>query len=527
MKKLFSKVLSTTLLVAMLATAITGCGGVKDQDADNTKTDNKPKEMVELTVEVFDRSTPGYQADNNFQTKWIQENFGNPNNIKLKFVPVLRNQEVEKLNVLMAANQAPDVCFTYNEGLMYNYIKNGGLTELGDLLEKHGKSLKSYLGETLLSYGNWGGVQYAVPAKRVMEACFGTFIRKDWLDKVEMPVPKTTDDFYNVLKAFKEKDPGKLGDKTIPFTITVDPNNINWTSHTLLESFKKPISEEDRYCMRNWVVPGFKEGIRFMNKLYNEGLLNQQFVLDKDGKQYEKDVAQGKVGAFIQSYDFPYRVTPGLANELKKNVPDSDIIPIDPFVNSEGKNIKMKYNPNGLFIIIPKSSKKAVEAIKYLDWMSKPEVMKFLQNGVKGDQYTDEKDGIPMNIIPNDKLADDKKANYIDLSIIVNGKEFGDTDKNIQAASFGYSGYEDKFTEAYKIALKDAGYMPRFDKVIESEAKYAKALTDKEVQIFVKSITCKPADFDKTYDSLTDDYMKSGGKEIEEEKRAAFKAMKK
>jgi putative aldouronate transport system substrate-binding protein len=511
----------------MLTTAITGCGGGKDQDVDNTKTDDKPKEMVELTVEVFDRSTPGYQADNNFQTKWIQENFGNPNNIKLKFVPVLRNQEVEKLNVLMAANQAPDVCFTYNEGLMYNYIKNGGLTELGDLLEKHGKNLKSYLGETLLSYGNWGGVQYAVPAKRVMEACFGTFIRKDWLDKVEMSVPKTTDDFYNVLKAFKEKDPGKLGDKTIPFTITVDPNNINWTSHTLLESFKKPISEEDRYCMRNWVVPGFKEGIRFMNKLYNEGLLNQQFVLDKDGKQYEKDVAQGKVGAFIQSYDFPYRVTPGLANELKKNVPDSDIIPIDPFVNSEGKNIKMKYNPNGLFIIIPKSSKKAVEAIKYLDWMSKPEVMKFLQNGVKGDQYTDEKDGIPMNIIPNDKLSDDKKANYIDLSIIVNGKEFGDTDKNIQAASFGYSGYEDKFTEAYKIALKDAGYMPRFDKVIESEAKYAKALTDKEVQIFVKSITCKPADFDKTYDSLTDDYMKSGGKEIEEEKRVAFKAMKK
>jgi putative aldouronate transport system substrate-binding protein len=53
---------------------------------------------------------------------------------------------------------------------------------------------------------------------------------------------------------------------------------------------------------------------------------------------------------FIQSFDFPYRITPGLATELKKNVPDSEIIPIDPFKNEEGKNVKMKYNPNGLFI---------------------------------------------------------------------------------------------------------------------------------------------------------------------------------
>jgi len=524
MKKRFSKVLSSTLLVAMLTTAIPGCGGQGDKP-DDTTVSEKPKEMVELTVEVFDRSTPGYQADKNFQTEWIQKNFGDPNGIKLKFVPVLRSQEVDKLNVLMAANQAPDISFTYNESLMYNYIKNGGLTDLGPIIDEHGKNLKAYLGETLLNYGNWGGVQYAIPAKRVLEACFGTFIRKDWLDKLNLPVPQTTDEFYNVLKAFKEKDPGNRGDKVIPFTLTVDPNNINWTSHTLLESFKKPISEEDRYSMRNWVVPGFKEGMRFMNKLYNEGLINQQFVLDKDGKQYEKDVAQGKVGAFIQSFDFPYRITPGLATELKKNVPDSEIIPIDPFKNEEGKNIKMKYNPNGLFIIVPKSSKRAVEAVKYLDWMSKPEVLKFLQNGNEGEQYTDEQDGIPMNIISNDKLPDDKKANYIDLSIIVNGKEFGDLDKNIKAASFGYPGFEDKFTEAYKMALKDAGYMPRFDRVIEAEAKYAKALTDKEVQIFVKSITCKPADFDKTYDSLVEDYMKSGGKEIEEEKRQAYRAM--
>ena len=54
MKKRFSKVLSSTLLVAMLTTAIPGCGGQGDKP-DDTTVSEKPKEMVELTVEVFDR----------------------------------------------------------------------------------------------------------------------------------------------------------------------------------------------------------------------------------------------------------------------------------------------------------------------------------------------------------------------------------------------------------------------------------------------------------------------------------------
>ncbi|HEX9061427.1 MAG TPA: extracellular solute-binding protein, partial [Clostridia bacterium] len=243
MNKGFVKAVGSVLMLGILTATIPACSSNEEKK----KTDDKSKgQQVELTVEVFDRSTPGYKADNNFQTKWIQDNFGTPNNIKMKFVPVLRSQEVEKLNVLMAANQAPDISITYNDGLMYNYVKNGGLTDLGDLLDKHGKNLKSYLGDTLLSYGNWSNIQYAVPAKRVMEAAMGTFIRKDWLDKVGMPAPKTTEEFYNALKAFKQKDPGKLGDKVIPFTLTVDPSNIDWTTHTLLESFKTKISEEDR-----------------------------------------------------------------------------------------------------------------------------------------------------------------------------------------------------------------------------------------------------------------------------------------
>lgn len=530
MKKSHFKVLGLMITLATLVSAVAGCS---TEESNNNKTGpsqndtKKDTPQVELRVSVFDRGTKGYIADNNCQTKWIQQKFGDPNNIKVTFVPIPRSQEIDKLNILMASNQAPDICFTYSDGVVINFAKNGSLVDLGGLLDKNAPNLKKFLGDDLLSYGRWDNVQYAIPAKRVNLAALSTFIRKDWLDKLGMPVPKTTEEFYNTMKAFKEKDPGKLGDKTIPFGLMVDPNNINWTISLLADSFKKSISDEDIASLPNWAIPGYKEGIRFLNKMYNEGLLDTKFASDKGGVQYNNNITDGITGSFINGFDMPYRPTPGWVAMLKSKVPDAELIPIDPFVNFEGKHVKMKYNPNGLFIIIPKTSQHKAEAIKYLEWMSDPKVLFYLQNGEKGVHFSDLKNGLPVNVVPNDKLPDDKKANFIDLSIIVIGKEFGSEEKNIEAASSGYPGYEELYKQTYNIAMTDANFMPHIDKSIEAKSKYSKALSDKDVEILVKSITCKPGDFDKTYDSLVDQYLKAGGQEVIDETRAAYKAMKK
>jgi putative aldouronate transport system substrate-binding protein len=523
MKKLSIRISASVLLAAMTVTLFAGCD-LKTENATNNETIKATGEPVELTVEVFDRSIEGYQADNNFQTKWIRENFGTPNNINIKFVPVPRWEENQKFNLLMASNQVPDICMTYDQNTIANYVKSDQLTDLGPLLKEYAPNLVNYLGQTLLDYGKFKGVQMAVPSKRVIEGCFAAYIRKDWLEKLGLSVPTTTDEWYSVMKAFKEKDPGKLGDKNIPFAFQIDPKSINWTTSTLLESFKQKITEEERMSLPNWIVPGFKDGNKFLNKLYNEGVLNQNFALETD--QYEKHITSGRVGFFINSYDQPLRADPSMLTKLKKNVPAAELVPCDPFTNYEGKHVKMKYNPCGLFIVVPKTSKRAIEAVKYLEWMTNPEVLKFLQNGVKGQQYTDEKNGIPMNFVPANQLDNDKKSNFIDLSIIVNGKEFGSQEKNIEAVAYAYTGYEEKFEEAYKISLADAGYYPHFEVMIESEGKYRDVLNEIGAQVFVSAISCKPEEFDSVYDSLVKKYMEAGGQQIVDEKLAALKASK-
>ncbi len=530
MKRISIKSTSLAVAFSVLLAGTAGCSSETKNSASNENSnttsvaqENKNDAVVELKVSVFDRNTQGYAADNNMQTKWIQKEFGDPNNIKLTFVPIPRFQEAEKLSMLMATNEAPDICVTYNGSAVVNYANNDGIIDLGDLLDKNAPNLKKFLGEELLSYGKVNDKQYAIPAKRVVSAAVATFIRKDWLDKLGMKEPETTEEFYDTLKAFKEKDPGKLGDKVIPFSFSIDPDNLFFSTSILLDSFKQKISDEDAACLPNWTTPGFKDGMKFLNKLYNEKLINTGFAADKDEAKTEIDITEGKVGAFIHTYDYPFRPN-GMASKLKSKVPEANIVAVDPFTNYEGKHTKMKYNPNGLYIIVPKTSQRAVEAMKYLEWMSDPKVLLYLQNGEKGVHYTDEVNGIPANFVAPDKIPDDKKTNFIDLSIIVNGKEFGSEERNVEAGSYSYPGFEEQYKKAYKVAMTDAKFLTNVDGNTQAKAKYSKVLGEKEIKIFVKSITCKPAEFDKIYDSLVNDYLKAGGQEVIDESRKIYKA---
>lgn len=172
--------------------------------------------------------------NNNTWTRYINENFGKPNNAVVKFVPVPRSQEIDKLNVLMAAGEAPDISFTYDSATVSRYAKVNGIIQLDDLLAKHGKELTNYLGKTVLSYGLFGGKQMAIPAKRTSLAWNGMFIRKDWLDKVGMPIPTTRDELYNTLIAFRDKNPGGV-DRVIPWGLAATGMNYNYGN--LGESF--------------------------------------------------------------------------------------------------------------------------------------------------------------------------------------------------------------------------------------------------------------------------------------------------
>ncbi|TLS51510.1 extracellular solute-binding protein [Paenibacillus antri] len=516
--------LACTLLLA-------ACSNAAPEAAEGT--DGAAKgERVTLKVEVFDRgnSPAGSTITDNYMTNLIQERFGDPNGIDMEYVPVPRSEEVEKLNVLMASGgDVPDIVFTYDPNTFNRYAEQGGLTDVGALLDEHGPNLKAFLGEDVLAYGKYKGVQYAIPAKRSVLGKYASFIRQDWLDKLGMPVPQTTEELYTVLKAFKEQDPGGTGGQVIPLGMTIASAQYE----PLIWSFIKPTTEEEKYTLTQQLgsndyptlLPGFKDALQFMNKLYNEGLMSKDFALDKDKKKLGEDVSTGKIGFFSEDDINPFYDN-GSYETLQTNVPGAILAPVDVYANEEGKHAKPMYAPNGMYIMIPKSSERAVEAIKYLDWMATADNLFELQNGVEGENYT-MVDGIPVAVENPTEEAANRLYNVGDMVIVSNGKQLGSMELNLKARAMQMPPeFQDEVDAAQRVANTDVFAPVLLDRPIAAQTKYGTTLLDKFNEMIVKTTMAKPEQFESVYETMLKDYMASGGQAILDERKAVYQEMK-
>ncbi len=517
---------------AAVATKAPTTAPVKAED-DAVVTEEKP-EYSEITVEVFDRGTDAGKNDptNNYYTDWIKKKILEEENIGVTFVAVSRWEETEQLNNLMAAGTAPDVCVTYSVDIINNYRDLGGLVDLAPYVDKLLPDLKEFLGPDTSLPGRdlimrelnvETGALYNLPGRRMNTAKYGTFIRKDWLDKLGLAVPKTTQEFYDAIAAFKAKDPGGVGaDKVIPFIMTDD---VRWRASLLLESFIDPnLSAKDRWVNtvvdRSFLLPGYKEGARFLNKMYNEGLIDTQFALYPDDTENDNLIKSGVVGAFIHNWDQPYRESPGLLRDLKVNVPDAEIVSVDCFTNSNGVTTKEVYDAAGVKYFVPASSKNVEGALRYINWLSKFENRYYLQTGDEGVTH-ELIDGVPKLIsATGEKIMN--SAQNIDYTIMINGLDVGDPAKMTQALAQSYAVDSQYIIDAYNNSMNNGTPLSVVPVVLTAAGPYTQTLIDKGKTLMALAVSCTPEEFDAVWDANIKDWLDSGAQAIVDERAAKY-----
>jgi len=534
-----------SLLLVLRLTLVVACssnsGSTKNEGNSGTnsgKTNNEEKktpepevrkERVTLKIEVFDRgnSPEGSTVTDNEMTRYIQENFGDPNNIDVEFVAIPRSEEINTLNVQMAAGTAPDLIFTYNEGAIYNWAQQGGLTDLGPAIEQYGPNLQQYLKDSL-AFGVFDGTQYAVVARRVNQEKYSSFIRQDWLDKLGLQAPTSTEETYNVLKAFKEAKLG--GDRTIPLGFSLTPDSYE----PVIWSFLKEQSDEARYLKAVTIgsreypilIDGHKDALQFLNKLYNEGLMDPDFALDKDKKKRTENFVNGYTGMFSADTGTFYGNESAMPITLETNVPGATVNNVLPWTDFEGKSYQPQYNPSGMYIAVPVFSERVNEVIQYLNWMAQDEVIQYMAFGEEGVHH-DVVNGYPIR---NGSDADTKLLyNTGDYLIITNGIDFGSPERNNEYAALNVvEKHRDLALQSRDFARKDAVAQPiRFNKPLDSEAKYSVVMLEKYEELLVNSIMAKTSEFDKVYDAALNDFMTTAGNEVIKEREAAYAELKK
>lgn len=426
-----------------------------------------------LKIEIFDRSSDvnGFGTYNSAELmEWIQHDFGDPNNIKIEFVTASRSSETEVLNKYLASGSGPDIVFTYNPYYFAIYAKNDMLTDLTDLIDVHGSNIKALAGSELLQSGQIGGKQYAVPAKRMFTGKYVSYIRKDWLDALGLEVPKTTDELVNTLMKFRELDTdGSL----IPFSAQYGNSAA---IKTILQNFcmKNEYSETAQFS-----DPNYRHGLEFLNMLYNSSLLGSGYASDVDSVAHYTNISEGKVGFFTDSLSTSsFNRLISICELMKANDPDAELVVCDAITNSDGKHFKEMNPDSGMYIFIPAYSTKAELAVKYLDWLSRPDVIKTMQSGV-----TD-----------NGNLSVS-----FDLCLTINGFYADTADESIISESKAYGKYSQLFLDACRSSVTD-GFRSDIspEEIIKSgNADKISRIIDKYV---TQCITAAPGSFDEIYE---------------------------
>ncbi|RAP77218.1 extracellular solute-binding protein [Paenibacillus montanisoli] len=202
----------------------------------------------------------------------------------------------EKKNLMFASGDYPDVLagWLLSDDEIMKYGPKGVLVPLEELIEKYTVNIKKMLEESpevRKAITTPDGHIYTIPlvqkqanTKSVMH------INKQWLDKLGLQAPKTTDELYTVLKAFKEKDPNGNG-KQDELPLSFMYNGTNNSQFGLFGSFGR-VDSYDHLVVENGKVlftaahNEWKDAVVYLNKLWKEGLIDQE-VFTHDWAQWE------------------------------------------------------------------------------------------------------------------------------------------------------------------------------------------------------------------------------------------------
>lgn len=355
-----------------------GCGGQPENKPQETTAGSRPQ----ITVSIYDRGniTSGEGTiDNNVMTKWINE--AGP--VHVKFVPVPRTQSEQKLSTLFAGGAAPDLIMEYAPQIKNPLIDQKQLRPIDDMIAEYSTEYKALLKRypSLRKAGTgadgklyqFGRINETIPMR-------GLFIRTDWLQKLHLDIPTTTEEMYQAAKAFTEQDP--------------DGNGRNDTYGMSL-SYNSGASVDEMFGV---TYPGFvvqngelihgwdhiMAATAFKKQLYSDGLVDKEYLSDKTGSKAKQDFINGKIGIFIEQFNVPITFYTDYYVSLKKNVPSAELMVIPYPKTPVGQFNPIFVNPIQMTAVVNAETKNPEAVMKYVDFASSETFMKTMYYGFEG-----------------------------------------------------------------------------------------------------------------------------------------------
>lgn len=380
-----------TVALVLAGGVLAGCSGQgagKPGESGEAKgaaaADNGPLEVTMAVTQVGDIPAKG---------NVIEQTIEKYTNTKLDIQWIPNSTYDEKINVMIASDELPKIVKVNYVPTIINSIQEGLFWEVGPLI----KDYKNLAAQNPQYYQNISvdGKIYGIPLYREIGRP-GLIYRKDWFDSLNLKVPKTMDDWYNVLKALTLNDPDKNG-KNDTYGVML-AKKYNEGEASVLTRIAVSQGGVNRWGVDangkftpEFLTPQFMDALNLFRRLYAEKLINQDFPA-MDSSEMDKQFESGRIGMKING------VSTNAANiqdRLSKVVSTAQL-DVTHWEGPQGIRIAAQAGNNG-FLAFPKSKVKTEADLRklltFLDKMMDEPMSTLQKRGIEGTHYTKLSDG--------------------------------------------------------------------------------------------------------------------------------------
>lgn len=287
------------------------------------------------------------------------------------------------VSMVISMGSLPDIMVVSSQDEVEQLVE-AGLIE--DLTESYNNCISDRIRKMYESYGDslkdmvtYDGKIMALPETNITDGPNLVWLRKDWMDKLGLSEPHTIDDVVNIVKHFISEDPGNNGvdasgkPNTVGLAVDTDvTGECGYSSEFLLDIIfacfgaypKQWIMNDDGEIVYGSVTNEAKEALSYISSLYNQGVIDNDFLLRTSTNICEL-IENGLCGSFFGLWWAPNNP---LANAVSRN-PDADWQPYLIATDSDGTTSYHSQNPCYKYVVVRKGYEHPEIAAKMISVM--------------------------------------------------------------------------------------------------------------------------------------------------------------
>ncbi|MFE5321553.1 ABC transporter substrate-binding protein [Paenibacillus sp. NPDC056579] len=297
-----------------------------------------------------------------------------------------------QLKMGMATGSNADLFSIGNRQDFVHYSNQQLLLDLSPYLDLLEPSLQMVGKERLRLVEVVGGV-YGLPITETAYQ-YSYWIRQDWLEKLKLNVPRTTEEFLTVVRAMAEKDPDGNGKKDT-YGFSGRPNQaLGPLFGAFGTTYPGSFYKKDNKLINSLYDPATPKALSYIHSIFETQGVDPGIV-SNTGLQHKEKALQGQLGLFY--FNWPN----WQLDEYRTMNANAHWIPIDPPQGPDGDKYAYAKDVSESILVIPKSVSndkvKLNKIIQLLNYISTPEGNKLVMYGLPGKHYNETNGKIVVN----------------------------------------------------------------------------------------------------------------------------------